>query len=87
VSDRKATIVRLPGARIGPETVLHGTINKASRIKNVAVVIQWDDGSFAMDWSAMKSSELAAMSLIFQQEAVDVLRGAAGIPCKPEEGQ
>ena len=51
-------LVHLPGSKLTPEVVLHRTLNKLPRITAIAVVIQWDDGTFDCDWSQMKTSEL-----------------------------
>lgn len=51
-------LVHLPGARLTPDVVLHRTLNKLEHIKAVAIVIQWNDETYAVDWSQMKTSEL-----------------------------
>ena len=58
-------LVHLPGTTLTPEVVLHRTLQKLDRIKAVVVVIQWDDDTYAADWSQMRVSELcmAAMDL------------------------
>lgn len=66
-------LVHLPGTRLTPEVVLHRTVNKASHIKAVVVVIQWDDDTFDMDWSEMKASELAMAALILNRKATSVI--------------
>lgn len=62
-------LVHLPGTKLSPEVVLHRTLNKLKRIKNVVVIIQWDDDSMDIDWSEMKASELAMASLLLSQQA------------------
>lgn len=51
-------IVSIPGRNVSPEVVLHRTLEKLDRIKSVAVVIEWDDESYACDWSATTLSAL-----------------------------
>lgn len=67
-------LVTLPGVAPSAEVVLHRTINKLPRIKAVVIVMQWDDDSFAVDWSDMKKSGLHMASLILNQTAVDESR-------------
>ena len=45
-------ILHLPGTKLTPEVVLHRTLTKLPHIKSVCIVIQWDDDSFDVDWSA-----------------------------------
>lgn len=52
-------IVQLPGTLPSPEVILHRTLTKLPHIRNVVVLIQWDDGSWAADWSAMTKAEFA----------------------------
>ncbi len=68
-------LVHLPGTELTPEVVLHRTLNKVSRIKAVTVVIQWDDGSFGIDWSSMKVSELCMGAILLQDDATQVAKG------------
>ena len=68
-------LVHLPGTRLSPEVVLHRTLAKLPRIKAVAVVITWDDDTIDTDWSQMKSSELAACSMVLSDDAMDALKG------------
>ena len=51
-------LVALPGVKLAPKVLLHRTLEKIGHIKAVTVVIQWDDDTFACDWSTMKVSEL-----------------------------
>lgn len=51
-------LVHLPGTDLTPEVVLARTLQKCSRIKQVAVVILWDDGTYDTDYSNMMVSEL-----------------------------
>lgn len=66
-------IVHLPGTKLSAEVVLHRTMQKLSRIKAVAIVIQWDDETFDMDWSSMKNSELCMASMIFHKTAENTI--------------
>ena len=69
MSDYEAKIVHLPGTKLSPEVVLHRTLQKVGRIKAVAIVIQWDDESYEMDWSLMKNCELCMASMVFHKNA------------------
>ena len=60
----KSKLVSLPGTKLSPEVLLHQTLNKKHRIKNVTIVIQWDDDTFDCDWSTMKVSELCMASMM-----------------------
>lgn len=68
-------LVHLPGTKLTPEVVLHRTLNKADRIKAVAIVIQWDDDTYDTDWSQMKTSELCTSGMMLHQTAIDVMQG------------
>lgn len=68
-------IRRMPGRRVTPDTVLAETLGKAKRIKAVAVVIQWNDGSFDTDWSNMRITSLATMAHMLEVEVHRLLRG------------
>ena len=68
------TIVHLPGTKLTPEVVLHRTLTKTSRIKAVAIVIQWDDDTFDTDWSTMKNSELCMASMMLHDAAVMAIK-------------
>lgn len=82
--DKKATtveltkyepkLVSLPGSSVSPEVSLHRTLNKLDRIKAVAVIIQWDDGTFNCDWSTFKISELCMAAKVFSMEVEDEIR-------------
>lgn len=52
------TVIHLPGTKLNPDVVLARTAQKLDRIKGVVVIMQWDDDTFAVDWSQMKLSEL-----------------------------
>lgn len=73
--DVERKIIHLPGTTLTPEVLLHRTLQKVSRIKAVALVIQWDDDSFDTDWSSMKSSELCMASLVLSHTATKVAMG------------
>lgn len=64
-------IIHLPGTKLTPEVVLHRTLTKLDHIQSVAVIIQWNDGTFDIDWSNQKVSELCMGSMIFQKEVQD----------------
>jgi len=49
--------------------VLERTIDKADRIKSVAIVIHWDDDTFALEWSTMQNGTFACMAILLNQEA------------------
>lgn len=80
-------VVHLPGTTLTPEVLLHRTLSKASRIKAVTVVIQWDDDSFDADWSSMKTSELVMAALVLDENARNTAMGrtANNAPDRPTE--
>lgn len=63
------SVVHLPGTQLTAEVVLHRTLGKLDRIKNVIVVIQWDDDTMDIDWSQMKASELCMASVLLHKTA------------------
>lgn len=71
-------VVSLPGAAVSPEVALHRTLQKVGRLKAVAIVLQWDDGTMDCDWSTMKTSELCMASMVLAEDARTVLRGDDG---------
>ena len=48
-------------------------MNKVERIKNVVVIIQWDDDSLDMDWSTMRMSDLCMAEKVLSIAVEDVL--------------
>lgn len=70
-------LVCLPGAKLSPEVLLHRTLNKLDCIKSVVVIIQWDDESFACDWSTMKISELCMAEKVLSLSVADDIRNKA----------
>lgn len=80
-------IRRLPGARTSPDTVLHQTIEKLPRIKAVAMVIVWDDGSFDTDWSVMKATELCTAARLLGIRADQALLGDYMVSPAPGDGK
>lgn len=67
-------IVSLPGSSLSAEVVLHRTLTKLEHIKSVITIIQWNDDSFACDWSSMKVSELCMAEKVFSMNVEDTLR-------------
>jgi hypothetical protein len=74
----KAKLVHLPGTQLTPGVVLHRTLNKLDRIKAVAVVIQWDDDTFDVDWSQQKTSELVMSAAVYRTVADREMQGGSG---------
>jgi hypothetical protein len=72
-NDYKPKLVSFPGSRLSPEVLLHRTIPKLDRIKAITIVIQWDDDTYACDWSSMKTSELCMSEKILSLEVNKVL--------------
>ncbi len=66
-------VKHLPGTTLTPEVVLHRTLGKLDRIKNVAVIIQWDDDTMDIDWSQMKASELCMAAILLTKTATDTI--------------
>lgn len=73
MSEYEPKLVHLPGTVLTPEVVLHRTLNKSEHIKSVAVVIQWADGSFDVDWSQMQMSEMCMASMVIQKQVTAIL--------------
>jgi len=61
-------LVPLRGSDTTPPIVLMRTLDKADRMKAVIVVIQWNDGSYDMDWSSMPASTLAVATILMQEQ-------------------
>lgn len=68
-------IIHMPGTVLTAEVCLHRTLTKIDHIKAVTIVIQWDDDTFDVDWSSMKSSALAMAALMIQKTATDIISG------------
>jgi hypothetical protein len=80
VSDEDMLKLRhLPGTTLTPEVVLHRTLNKLPRIKAVAIVIQWDDGSMDTDWSQMQRSELFMTAYSLTSDVHALMRGDTSV--------
>lgn len=62
-------LVHLPGTELMPEVVLHRTLNKLEHMKSVVIIIGWNDGSYAVDYSQMKVSELCLSATILNSTA------------------
>lgn len=52
---------------------LERTLDKADRIKAVAIVIQWDDDTYDCDWSTMKASELCMALIVLQEQTRQII--------------
>lgn len=87
--DYDPPLVHLPGTPLTPEVVLHRTLNKKSRIKAIAVVIQWDDDSFDTDHSLMSVETLCMASRMIDKlvdrTMFDREPGLVFQPRKPDE--
>lgn len=70
-------LVHLPGTKLTPEVVLHRALNKLPHIKSVVVLVQWENGTFATDWSFMSNGDFSRAALTLQADAMDVIRGRA----------
>jgi hypothetical protein len=72
--NKQRKIATLPGVRIDAVTSLSRTLDKAQqgRVKSVCISIEWDDGTFATDYSNMKMSTLcmhvASLTIDMQEE-------------------
>jgi hypothetical protein len=65
-------IAQLPGTTRTAVNALASTLEKAQagHVKSVYIGIEWDDGTFCGDWSAMPRKDLAVHALIAQQNAL-----------------
>lgn len=68
-----ADIVRLP--LNDPRMVLERTLAKVGRMNSVVIIIEWDDETFAIDHSKMRTSKIALGNTILSGE---VMRKAFG---------
>lgn len=66
-------IVHLPGTKLTPTTVLHRTLDKVAKLKSVVVLMQWDDDTYAVDWSTTRVADLCTMSMMMDEHARRVL--------------
>lgn len=81
---RQRKLVQLPGTPASPQLVLARTLEKAKRIKSVAISIEWDDGTFAYDCSDMMISYLLLHSHSLAGFADDAFIGGQ-VDMDPEE--
>lgn len=77
MTDFEKKIYALPGVSVSAETVLHRTLEKLPRIKAVAIVIQWDDGSMDVDWSNMQNNDLCMAAMVLQVVAQREIRSGS----------
>lgn len=65
-----------PLVRVDALQVAAATLEKvqAGRIKSLFVSIEWDDSTFASDWSEMKSSQLVAHAFSVQADVRDQVK-------------
>lgn len=75
---RERKIAHLPGTKLSPEVVLARTQEKLPRIKAVLVVIQWDDETMSVDWSAIPLSGLCMASRMLDRAVDEALSGSVG---------
>lgn len=68
-------IFHLPGTRLTPEVVLHRTLTKVDHVEAVTVIIQWKDGTYAVDWSQQKVRDLCMASMVLHDKATDAMHG------------
>jgi len=71
--DYDPPLVHLPGTKLTPDVVLHRTLNKVPRMKGVIVLIQWDDDTWAIDWSLMTTADMAFAAKTLDIELTDVI--------------
>ena len=76
-------LLHLPGTMLTPEVVLHRTLNKIDRIKAVAIIITWDDDTYATDWSQQKISLLCMGAVVLDENIRRIINGE-GPPCEPK---
>lgn len=68
---RQRKIAQLPGTKRTPDVSLASSLEKAQggRVKSVVVVMEFTDGSFDADWSAMPGNTLAMHALVLNKLA------------------
>ena len=65
-------VVDLPGP-VSPRRVLERTLAKIDLISEVMVVIKWREGSWDLDWSRLRTSDLALVAAIVQRKVMQEL--------------
>jgi hypothetical protein len=70
---KRRKIDQLKGTDTTPELVLHRTLEKAGRIKSIAVAILWDNNAIDTDWSNALTSELNLMADVLKQHVFNSL--------------
>lgn len=73
LSERK--IASMPTARLTPDVVLGRTLEKREYIEAVVVLIRWNNGETAADWSQMTAESLLWLSKDFDMAVEDMMRG------------
>lgn len=70
-------IVRMPGVRLTPETVLASSLEKAKagHIQSIVVAIQWQDGTVDVDWSQMPMSTSTWIAKHIDRWVMSLLNG------------
>lgn len=78
---RKRKIAQLPGTVRTPVNSLAASLEKAQAgyIKSVYIGIEWADGTFCGDWSAMPRLALAGHALIAQKNAMSEIDNSGEI--------
>lgn len=71
-NQRKIATLPIPVAH-NPENVLARTLEKVARIKAIAIVIEWENGVIACDYSAQDTADLMLKSAILHSTALKTL--------------
>jgi hypothetical protein len=69
-----STIVGLPGARKDPKVTLHQLLEDPD-IKALTIIVQRSDGTYDVEWTSQKISELCMAAMVLHGLAVREARG------------
>ena len=70
---RRRKIATLPGTHAESKLVLARTQEKVDRIANVIVLVEWDDGTWDIDFSDISYGGMSYAALMFQGEVTKMI--------------
>lgn len=84
---RQRKIATLPGVRVDAVTSLARSLDKAQqgKVKSVCISIEWEDGTFATDYSCMKMSTLCMHVASLQIDMQDEFRSGENMKDTPQD--
>ena len=60
-------IIPMPNTAMSPAVVLHQALEEIDNIKSVIVIAQYNDDTFDLEWSQMKTSYMALADMMLDQ--------------------